>query len=84
MVSSSHDTKFGAMKNTCLVLPADARQCHTKKNKKARNYAGLEAFYAVSCLTMPDAGSLPLNRGRWLARHVIHHAIQTTNLVDDA
>src|SRR5690606_1985105 len=43
-----------------LLLPDHAR----RKNKKARNYAGLVAFYAFRCLTVPDAGSFPLNRRR--------------------
>lgn len=39
------------------------RQPHsaTPKNKKARIYAGLSAFYALNCLAMPDAGSFPLD-----------------------
>lgn len=54
------------------------------KNKKARNYAGLDAFYAVSCLTMPDAGSLPLNGRWWLAADVVGDAVDAAYFVDDA
>lgn len=43
MASSPHDTKFDAMKNTCLVLPDDARQCHTKKQKSPQ-LRGLFSF----------------------------------------
>ena len=41
-----------------LPLPDRARH----KYKKARNYAGLAGFYAFRCLTVPDVGSLPLDR----------------------
>ncbi|PRB84383.1 hypothetical protein CQ007_00950 [Pseudomonas sp. MYb185] len=50
-------------------LPDHAR----RKYKKARNYAGLAAFYAISCLAVPDAGSLPLNRRRRLAGDIVGH-----------
>ena len=50
MVSSPHDTKFDAMRNTCLVLPEGARQCQTKKQKSPQ-LRGLRCFL---CRVVPD------------------------------
>lgn len=61
-------------------LPENARP----KNKKARNYAGLVAFYAIRCLTVPDAESLPLNRRRRLTRNIVDHTVNPAHFVDDA
>ena len=56
----------------------------TLKNKKARNYAGLAAFYALCCWTIPDAGLFPLNRRRWFAGYVVSDAINAAYFVDNA
>lgn len=56
----------------------------TLKNKKARNYAGLAAFYALYCWTIPDAGLFPLNRRRWLAADVVYDTGNAVDFIDDA
>ncbi len=63
-----------------LLLPDRARH----KYKKARNYAGLAAFYAFRCLAVPDAGSLPLDRGWRFAGNIVNHPVDATDFVDDA
>src|SRR5690606_36708991 len=60
-----------------LLLPDRARL----KKKKARNYAGLAAFYAIKCLAVPDAGSFPLYRRRRFAGDVVRHAIDAAHFV---
>ena len=58
LASSTLDTKFYCTKYMLGVV----RRCQSvpQKNKKTRIYAGLVASYALSCLAMPDARSLPL------------------------
>lgn len=56
----------------------------TPKNKKARNYAGLAAFYALCCWTIPDAGLFPLDGGRRFAAHVVDDAVNAFHFIDDA
>lgn len=45
-------------------LLGNAKRCQTgpeENHKKASNYDGLAAFYAIRCLAVPDAGSFPLD-----------------------
>ena len=39
---------------------------------------------AATITRTAGAGSFPLNRARWLGRHVIDHAVDTLDLIDDA
>ena len=55
----------------------DAKTCQMIRGLKRKKPAITRAsgvFYATCCRSMPDAGSFPLNRSRWLPADVIHHA----------
>lgn len=56
----------------------------TPKNKKARYYAGLAAFYAMYCQTIRNGGLFPLDGGGGLARDIVSDAIYAADLVDNA
>ena len=89
MVSSAeHGIRFKLYHLPCHrngVL-GDAKICQTLLRQERKKPAIMRAygcFNALWCQSMPDVGSLPLNRRRWLAADVVYDTGNAVDFIDD-